>query len=210
MGGAADRGRGTASLARVSEPGLVETLAERVRTAAPRLGRTRLVCVDGPAGSGKTTLGDALGRELGAQVVHLDDLYEGWGGLPGLLPNLRAWVLDPLSESRDGAYRRWDWDRGAWAESHDVAAADALVVEGVGAAQLGVRGLAVLTVWVEAPWETRLRRGVERDGEAMRAEWERWQRSEAAHFAADRTAQSCDVVVDGTGAAPPQWRVRPR
>lgn len=194
----------------MQEPGLVESLVERVRTAAPRLGRTRLACVDGPAGSGKTTLAGALGRSLGVQVVHLDDLYEGWGGLPGLLTNLRASVLDPLRESRDGAYRRWDWDRGAWAESHDVPAADALVLEGVGAAQRGVRELTVLTVWVEAPWETRLRRGVERDGEAMRAEWERWQRSESEHFAADRTAESCDVVVDGTGAAPPEWRVRAR
>ena len=30
-------------------------LADRVRTSAPRLGGTRLVCIDGPAGSGKTT-----------------------------------------------------------------------------------------------------------------------------------------------------------
>lgn len=187
---------------------LAATLAARVRAAPPRLGRTRLVCVDGPAGSGKTTLGGALGRELDAQVVHLDDLYEGWGGLPGMPANLRAWVLEPLAERRDGAYRRWDWDRGAWAEWHEVPAVDALVVEGVGAAQAGVRELAVLAVWVDAPWELRLRRGVERDGEAMRGEWERWQEAESAHFAVDRTRDHCDVVVDGTGRSGPAWQVR--
>ena len=35
-------------------------LAERVRAAPPRLGGTRLVCVDGPAGSGKTTFAARL------------------------------------------------------------------------------------------------------------------------------------------------------
>jgi hypothetical protein len=189
---------------------LARALGERVRAAAPRLGRTRLVCVDGPAGSGKTTLADALGVELDAQVVHLDDLYQGWGGLPGMLPRLRHWVLRPLAAGRPGRYRRWDWDADAWAEWHDVPVTDALVVEGVGAAQAGVRELAVLTAWVEAPWELRLRRGVARDGEAMRPEWERWQAAEAVHFAADGTAAAADVVIDGAGTAAPVWRARDR
>jgi chloramphenicol 3-O-phosphotransferase len=187
---------------------LARALGDRVRAAAPRLGRTRLVCVDGPAGSGKTTLADALGVELDAQVVHLDDLYQGWGGLPSMLPRLRHWVLDPLVAGRPGRYRRWDWDADAWAEWHDVPVADALVVEGVGAAQAGVRELAVLTAWVEAPWELRLRRGVARDGGGMRPEWERWQAAEAAHFAADGTAAAADVVIDGASTA--VWRARDR
>ena len=201
--------RRSATVARVPEPVAV-SLAEVVRERPPRLGRTRLVCVDGAAGSGKTTLGDALGRELGAQVVHLDDLYEGWGGLPGMPANLHAWVLGPLAAGRAGAYRRWDWDASRWAEWHDVPMAGSLVVEGVGAAQHGVRELATLTVWVEAPEPLRLDRGVARDGEAMRAEWERWQVAEQEQFAADRTREHCDVEVDGTGAAPPSWRVRKR
>jgi len=43
------------------------------------LGRGRLVCVDGPTGSGKTTLASGL-QELspGAAVVHSDELLEGW------------------------------------------------------------------------------------------------------------------------------------
>ena len=34
------------------------------------LGAGRLVCVDGPAGSGKTTLGAALAERTGAQLIH--------------------------------------------------------------------------------------------------------------------------------------------
>ena len=42
----------------------VRLAVERLATAPPRLGRTRLVCVDGPAGSGKTTLAGRLAGAL--------------------------------------------------------------------------------------------------------------------------------------------------
>jgi Holliday junction resolvasome RuvABC ATP-dependent DNA helicase subunit len=47
----------------------------------PTLGATRLVCIDGPAGSGKTTLGTLVAASVGAQLVHGDDLMAGWSGL---------------------------------------------------------------------------------------------------------------------------------
>ena len=38
-----------------------------------------LVCIDGPAGAGKTTLAELLmARHPHARVMHLDDLYAGW------------------------------------------------------------------------------------------------------------------------------------
>ena len=72
----------------------VPALADRVRAAVPLLGRTRLVCVDGPAGSGKTTLADRLVTALGpgAAVVHMDDLYAGWT-LAGASTQIRSVVL---------------------------------------------------------------------------------------------------------------------
>lgn len=42
----------------------VADLADGVLAAAPRLGGVRLVCIDGPAGSGKTTLARALATTL--------------------------------------------------------------------------------------------------------------------------------------------------
>jgi uridine kinase len=38
-----------------------------------------IITIDGPAGSGKTTLAQKLVNDLSdAQVIHMDDLYEGW------------------------------------------------------------------------------------------------------------------------------------
>ena len=164
-------------------------------------GGARLVCLDGFAGSGKTTaaarLHDAASsRGLRSTVVHMDDLYPGWSGLPRLhehtVPLVRA-----LAEGGRAAYLRYDWDRGEYAEEHVVDAGDLVVLEGVGSADPAYDDVVSLRVLVTAPREERLRRGLERDGEAMREHWLRWTATEAAHLSAARTAERADVVLDG-------------
>ena len=172
-----------------------------MRASEPALGAVRLVCIDGPAGSGKTTLADLLGLELGAQVLHVDDLLEGWDGLEAMWPRFQAGVLDPLAAGRPGRYRRYDWVAGQLAEWHDVPVADAVVLEGCGSARRAVDAVAVLRVWVEAPGDVRLARGLARDGEALRGQWIAWMRLEAAHFAVEATRARADVVVDAGDAA---------
>ena len=158
------------------------------------------MCIDGPAGSGKTTLANRLGAELGAPVLHIDDLLEGWCGLEGMWPRLREGVLDQLAAGRPGRYRRYDWIAATFAELRDVPVADVLVLEGCGSARRAVDAVAALRIWVEAPADVRLARGLARDGEAMRAHWVAWMRDEAVHFAAQATRSRADVVVDGTGS----------
>jgi len=181
-------------------PADVEGMAAWVRSAPPRLGSTRLVVVDGPAGSGKTTLADGLAAALGAAaVVHMDDLYDGWSGLgPGVWDRLLRQVLDPLAAGRPARYQVYDWARGRFDRWVDLPVPEVLVVEGVGAGAEPVEGRASLRVWVEAAPDVRLARGLARDGEALRDEWLRWAQRERAHFGADRTRERADVLVDGT------------
>lgn len=177
-----------------------DELAVRVRESAPRLGRVRLVVVDGPAGSGKTTFAGSLSRRLGAAVVHLDDLYEGWSGLAAAVwDRLHDGVLAPLAQGRPGRYRRYDWAAAAFAEWREVPLAPVLVVEGVGAAAGRVDPFASLRVWVEADEDLRLERGAARDGAELRHEWVRWLALESEHFAFDGTRSRADLVVDGRG-----------
>ncbi|RKS77808.1 uridine kinase [Motilibacter peucedani] len=182
-------------------------LAARVLARRPRLGAVRLVTVDGPAGSGKTTfagrLHAALEAAAGAELplVHLDDLYEGWAGLGGVAQRLEDTVLAPLADGRTAHHPRWDWEHDAWGGTLRVDPAPALVVEGCGSGDRRVTAYAVLGVWVEAPSDLRLRRGLERDGEGLRAEWLRWRELESAHFIAEGTRRRADLRVDG---APPQ------
>ena len=181
-----------------------EQVLDLALSRPPTLGAGRLVLVDGPSGAGKTTLAatvaaTAVGRDVGSQVVHLDAMYDGWDGLPGIGAQLAA-LLAPLAEGRSGSYRRYDWSAGRYAGTVTVEPVDLLVVEGVGAAAGAVAHLGTVLVWVDAPRELRRRRGVERDGPAFEAVWERWEASEAETFARDRGRERADLVVDGTAS----------
>ena len=183
----------------------VDVLVGRALDASPRLGPVRLVAVDGPAGSGKTTVAGALaarfvGRGLETAVLHLDDLYDGWTGLEGSLwPRLAAQVLEPLRRGRPGRYQRYDWGSGAFDGWVDLPVPGVLVLEGCGSARREADPFVVLRVWVEAPPDVRLERGLARDGQAARPHWERWMADEAAHFARERTADRADARLDGFG-----------
>jgi uridine kinase len=159
------------------------------------LGRGRLVCVDGPAGSGKTTLASALAELApGAVVVHTDEMLEGWAGLPGLAAAVHA-LLEPLARDEAGTWRRWDWLAGAWAETHRLAPTSLLVLEGVGSWSPGVAPWVTALVWTDAPHDVRMRRGIDRDGDAFAPYWEQWARDEDALFTRDRTREHADHLV---------------
>lgn len=193
----------------VAAPTAAVVVAQRTVASRPRLGPVRLVCVDGPAGSGKTTFAatvrdELVGRGLVVGVLHLDDLYEGWTGLEGSLwPRLAAQVLEPLRRGRAGRYQRYDWVGGAFDGWVDVPVPQALVLEGCGSARRDVDALASVRVWVSASADLRLTRGLERDGEAAREHWLRWMDDEAAHFARERTADRADLRVDAWGRMTP-------
>ena len=162
----------------------------------PTLGEGRLVCVEGPAGSGKTTLTEAIARHSpGTHVVHTDELLEGWGGLPGLAPSVER-LLRPLAEGRPGEWTRWDWHADRWAETHRVAPVPLLVVEGSGSWSPAIADLVTVLVWVEAPPALRLERGLARDGEEMRPQWLQWRREEDEQHARSGTRDRADVVVE--------------
>lgn len=169
-----------------------------------RCGTVTVVLIDGPAGSGKTTLAAALleaTERTGARcaVVHMDDLYAGWSGLREGGAVVTELLTDLASGDRAG-YRRFDWGSDRYAETVLVPPVDVLVVEGVGSARTEHLHLASVLVWVEEPdAEERLRRGLARDGEAAEAHWRRWMAEEATLFAEVGTRRLADVLVDGVG-----------
>ncbi len=179
-------------------------LSARVLAAPPLLGSTRLVSIDGPAGSGKTTFAERLAAALGpgTPVVHMDDLYAGWT-LTGAVARLSAGVLRQLAEGRPGAYSPYDWAAGRFScDLVPVAVGPVLLVEGCGSSPRRLDAWTTLRVWVQAPDTMRLARGLERDGAALAPHWHGWLHTEAAEFAREDTKARAQLRVDGAPGTP--------
>lgn len=174
-------------------------LQRRATLPPPPSPAGRVIAIDGPAGSGKTTLAAALERHLATRdttvaVMHMDDLYHGWDGLdPELEGRVLAQVLVPLARHGRARWQRYDWHAERFAEWVDLDRPEVLVLEGCGSGAVRYAPYTTLLVWVEAGRRERVRRGVARDGTAMLPHWRAWMRREADYFAAHRTAERADV-----------------
>ncbi|MGH3387017.1 MAG: uridine kinase family protein [Nocardioidaceae bacterium] len=176
-------------------------LADRITAAPARLGATRLVCIDGPAGSGKTTLAARLAQLLpGSTVVHMDDVYRGWEtDFAEVHRRLADQVVAPLRAGRPARYQRYDWYAGELADWVDLPVPDVLILEGVGSGARSLDAVRSLLVWIEVPEEQRIARGVERDGAAVLPNWRAWMAHEAVEHARQQTRERADLRLLGDG-----------
>ncbi|GAB7045683.1 AAA family ATPase [Catenuloplanes indicus JCM 9534] len=193
--GAAPRGGTAVDRASAHAGGLVAW----VRSLPATAGRTRVVCVEGRSGAGKTGLAGALAADLGATLIRMDDLYPGWDGLLGGVDALREWILAPLAAGQPARWRRWDWAAGAYRDWEPLHAGDDLVVEGVGCGAGALRPYRSGLVWIEVPEAERKRRALARDGETYAPHWERWARQEDAFYAANQVREHADKIIDNSG-----------
>jgi hypothetical protein len=173
-----------------------------VLAGPPRLGRVRLVAVDGPSGAGKTTVTTELARRLTDRGVRVavvpTDHFATWADPVAWWPRLVDGVLLPLRAGRPGGYQRMDWSGGVprLGDVVSVPVPDVLVVEGMSAGRASVRGWLTVLAWVELPDpRERLDRAVARDGVAHRAELAAWQRFERGWFAVDGTRAAAGVRI---------------
>lgn len=175
------------------------SLLDRLAATPSRLGRTRLLAVDGPAGSGKTTLAAAFDTEgrargLDIAVVHLDDMYNGWAtDFDELATRVLQQLLMPLRRGETARWQRYDWDAVRFDGWEPVTPPDVLVLDGCGSGALPLAPSTSLLVWVEAPRDVRIARGVARDGEQVLTQWLAWMDHEQAHFATNDTRERADV-----------------
>lgn len=191
--------RGAATTRRHFDQHTVSDLVAALAQHPPALPGCRLLAVDGPAGSGKTTLAADVHRHLTTQhssvsVLHMDDFYEGWTGLNHRVEErILSQVLRPLSARAHTRWQRYDWHAGRFTDWVDLDRPEVLVLEGCGSGATPYRPYTALLVWVEASRAERVRRGVARDGSAMLDHWQQWMQAEAAYFSAHDTAARADV-----------------
>lgn len=159
--------------------------------------RPYLVGIGGRGGSGKSTLAR---RFVNAQVVGTDEF---WDGSEFDLSRLKREVVDPLVRGEEARFHGFDWAaRRRFDHERVVRPEGTIVIEGVCALHHMFRDAYDLRIWVEAPRELRLARGLERDGEGARRTWEEvWMPGEDRYIERDDPISAAHLVVDGSGGA---------
>lgn len=179
-------------------PPLLRRIAVAVaRREPPGRMRTRIVAVDGAGGAGKSTFARHLAAALGhCAIVHTDD-FARWDNPIDWWPELIEKVLVPISREQPARFTPTQWTPSAAPEAVEIAPAEFLVLEGVSASRQAFRPYVTYAIWIEASVEVRLRRGLDRDGEGSRAQWEAWMAEEDAYRKGERPDLAADLVVDG-------------
>jgi uridine kinase len=178
-------------------------------------GKTTLVAIDGPGGSGKTVLAESLRAALekvgvSAHIVAGDDFFLPSVSRPHGPPSekpiggdfdwcrLRDQVLEPLRRGQTARYDRYDWLKDDLTDTREIPQGGVVIVEGVYSSRRELAALYDMRLWVECPREQRLSRGLERDGETARRRWVKdWMPSEDRYVEEHRPHESADAIVNG-------------
>ena len=158
----------------------------------------RLVGVDGCGAAGKTTFAARLASAAhNAPVVHTDD-FASFDGPTQWWPRLLAEVIEPLLRGDVATFHPYDWVREEFSpQTIEIQPAPLVVIEGCGATRQAWRDRLVGRIWVEAPRELRLRRGLARDGAHMLDFWTWWMAQEDGYVADEHPEDDADLWVAG-------------
>ncbi|ALQ68374.1 uridine kinase family protein [Bacillus thuringiensis] len=171
-----------------------------------------IIGIDGCGGAGKSTLANKIKSNFSTvTIVHMDDFYLPSTKIVNENPTNKSigadfdWkrllqeVLDPISNGVEGCYKRYDWETDSLVESLIVPANGIVIIEGVYATRQELAEVYDLKIWVNCTRETRIKRGIARDGEAARDMWENnWMIAEDMYVESHKPHEFADFIIDST------------
>jgi uridine kinase len=158
---------------------------------------TRIVAVDGHGGSGKSSFAVHLSRALGGVPIVRTDDFATWDNPIDWWPQLLERVLVPLSKGEPARFERSHWGSERDGELVVVEPAEFLILEGVTASREAFAPYVTYSIWVEAPEQLRLQRGLERDGPEALEQWRAWVAEEDRYRVRERPDERADLVIQG-------------
>jgi uridine kinase len=164
------------------------------------------VAVDGRGGSGKTTVARQLSKALNAEIVQTDD-FSSWENPFDWWPLLIDRVFKPIQMGAQTIHycRKTGWDSSLKEPTTVQLVTPIMVVEGVSSSRKEFQPYISLSIFIDAPKDICLARGIERDRlQSKRSEaeltrlWSNWSSAEDAHLQRDNPKERADIVLDGT------------
>lgn len=175
-------------------------LADEVNNSSKKCGQTKIVVIDGPAGSGKTTLAKSLSELLGnCPIIHMDEIYDGWENAlsPKTFSNLTNWIIKPLFENRSIEFTKYDWHLEKRNEKVVIKLPKVLIIEGVGSSSSEISEHTCLKLWIEVNKEIGISRVLTRDGLEIEEQMKKWQTLESKFFIENNSKEYSDIWIDG-------------
>jgi uridine kinase len=175
-------------------------LVDKVNESSKKCGQTKIIVIDGPAGSGKTTLAKSLSGLLeNCPIIHMDEIYEGWENAlsPKTFKDLVEWIINPLLENNSIEYIKYDWNLGQRIEKVVINNSKIIIIEGVGSSSFEISKHASLKLWIEVNKETGINRVLTRDGLQIQEQMKTWQSQESKFFIENNSKENSDIWIDG-------------
>lgn len=178
---------------------LVAALTELCASPS-KVGITHIIAIDGPAGAGKTTLAlqisQALSSRFSVDVVHMDDLYNGWNDALGEnLTEQLSKIIEAQRKLQIYALPQFDWKAHKYSYTRDLKPSQILILEGVGSARKIVRNSATTTIWIEVDRTIGIERVIARDGEEIESHMKQWLIDQEIYFTSDGTRESAQFIL---------------
>ena len=181
---------------------LLETIKNKISTFPER---PVLIAIDGNCGSGKTTLGNLLAKELNASLFHMDDFFlqpqqrtEERLAKPGGnvdYERFKEEVLDHISDADGVTFRpfscsKWQLDDAVTIPYHDI-----VIVEGSYSHHPYFNDIYDIKLFLEISKEEQKKRIVARNGEAVWPMFEnKWIPMENRYFEAYNVKEHSDFI----------------
>ncbi len=159
-----------------------------------------IIAIDGPAGAGKTTLAReiylALSLEMSVNVIHMDDLYDGWNNaLSEDLTQILVYLVSQHKSKKPAVIRKYNWVTSSFAESEEIPPADLLILEGVGSGDKALQDDLAALIWIDIDPEIGVKRVIERDGSQVADEMKKWVGAQEEYFSQHSTREKADFIL---------------
>ena len=159
-----------------------------------------LISIDGPAGAGKTTLAETLKSDLrlekkSAEIIHMDDLYNGWEDALGTKLGLALGDIASQTSGKEIIHPIYNWAEEKYSRIRSIPTPDVLILDGVGSGHSVIREKVDISIWVEIEPHLGIKRAIDRDGKIIAPYMDGWEKGQAAYFAEHHTRESATFTI---------------